>query len=222
VSDTAQINQLSPAGAIVQTYSVTPTGQLPVTLPATGRSVTYRLVARRGGNEVTRDLTIQITCATSWFFGDSQARADDGCPSGPAQTGIGALQLFERGLMAYVNISGQNLVYGLNATNLRYMVYANGWDGVSTYVCPCGSAPPGLFDAQGIFNWAYVNTNGATGPWYGASGIGWGVTVADSNNVQTIQYQQSGTAFYLQLPGYGVVRLSGEQVTGSWSGLGSP
>lgn len=215
-ADTAVIQQLNSQGLLVQSFSVTPTGQLPVTVPNEGPQVIYRLTAQRAGQEVSRSVPVmvQVTCIVPWFFGNQLAT---GCPGGVQSSGVGAFQRFERGAMIHVTIGGQNRIFGLDSTNGRYMVYANAWDGTTTYTCPCGTAPTGFFDAQGVFNWAYNNTNGTTGPWYGANGIGWATANADLNNVQTIQLSQVGTIFYLQVPGLGLIRFSGEQVTGTWT-----
>jgi hypothetical protein len=224
--DSVRIDQLSQQGAVVQTFSVAFTGTLPVTLPNEPGQIVYRLVALRNGQQVTRDVpvVVQQVCSTTWFFGNQLAPADAGCPAGPASTGVGAVQPFERGLMIQVTAGGQNRLYGLvfasgTTTSGTYMVYDNGWDGTTTYPCPCGTAPAPLLDPQGVFNWLYNNTNGPSGPWYTASGIGWATAASNTTATQTYQAQQTttqGTPFFLQVPGYGVIRFSGTPITGSW------
>lgn len=215
-SDTASLQRLNDQGVVQETFSITPTGQLPVTVPNISGQVIYRLVAQRGGQEVAQSLpiTVQIACGFNWFFGNQFAQ---GCPLNQEVSMIGAVQLFERGIMIHVTAGGQNRVYGLNNTNGQYMVYANSWDNVTTYTCACGSPPPGLFEPQGVFNWAYNNTNGTVGPWWTTNGIGWAVNNADTNSFQTLQAHSDGTSFYIRVPGIGVLRFSGGAVTGTWS-----
>lgn len=215
-ADTASLQRLNDQGVVQETFSIAPTGQLPVTVPNITGQVTYRLIAQRGGQEVAQSLQIavQMTCSFNWFFGNQFA---EGCPQSQEVSAIGAVQLFERGIMIQVTAGGQNRVYGLNNTNGQYMVYNNAWDGTTTYTCACGSPPAGLFDAQGVFNWAYNNTNGTTGPWWTPSGIGWAVNNIDTNNFQTLQAHSDGSSFYLRVPGIGVIRFSGGAVTGTWS-----
>ena len=51
-------------GAVVQTFTVIPSGSLPVTVPSNvGRIVVYRLAAQLGGQVVTFSLAITIQCS---------------------------------------------------------------------------------------------------------------------------------------------------------------
>ncbi len=180
----------------------------------------YRLVVTRGGQEVARSvpINVQIPCTISWFFGN-QFVTDGACPLAQEISGVGAYQPFQNGFMVFVTANGQNRVYGFNASNGQYAVYNNAWDGTTVFPCPCGNAPAGLFEPQGVFNWAYNNTNGTVGTWYGPTGIGWSTALADTNNVQVVQFEQNGTTFYMRIPGYGVVRLSGAVpgTIGTWT-----
>lgn len=217
VSDSAQIEQLDQQGQRLQVYSVTPTGTLPVTVPNTGSQVIFRLTAIRGSQQATQSLPIQvqIVCSTPWFF--ANIPADAGCPLGPPVTVTGKVQLFQQGLMFNVLINGEDRVYGLNTTNGRYMVYTNVWDGVTTNYTTCGTPPAGLLPPENVFNWAYHNTNGTIGLWCGPDGIGWGTAAANLSALITIQFEGQGTASYVNLPGYGTIRISGTPVTGTWT-----
>ncbi|MFW5748746.1 MAG: hypothetical protein ACOCYT_03950 [Chloroflexota bacterium] len=224
VGDIARIDQLGEQGTVQQTFSVQVTGQLPVTVPNTGGQVIYRLTVQRGGQEVSRSIPVQVqvTCAIPWFFGAQLAPPEAGCPLA-AQTNItGKLQVFERGIMLNLSINAEDRVYGLNGQNNRYMVYRNNWDGVTTYTVPCGTAPAGLQNPQDVFNWAYHNTLGTVGLWCDATNsIGWAVAPANLSVSFTVQFEATGTGFYIGIPGFSTVRISGEPQTGTWQRLGS-
>ncbi|MEQ8675982.1 MAG: hypothetical protein RLP44_23350 [Aggregatilineales bacterium] len=219
-SDTAFIQRLNSQNAVVETTSVVPTGQIPITIPSDATLIYYRLVVQRGGQEAAQSIPINVTipCSITWFFGN-QFVTNGACPLGVEVSGVGSYQPFQNGLMVLVNANGQNRVYGLNLSNGQYAVYNNLWDGFTTYNCPCGAPPAGLFDAQGVFGWAYNNTNGTIGAWYGPSGIGRATAGIDNAQTHTLQFEQNGTAFYLRIPGYGVVRMSGAQTgtIGTWT-----
>ena len=223
--DVARIDALSPTQQVLQTYSVTPSGQLPVPVPVTGSQVIYRLTVTRGGIDETRSVPvqIQIVCPVDWFFGNALAPPQAGCPQGAPIAIAGKSQFFQNGLMINLTVGAENRVYGLNSLNNRYMVYVSNWDGSTTYTVPCGTAPGGLFDPQDVFNWAYHNTNGTVGLWCDASGgIGWGTGPANLSNTFTVQYEATGTGFYVGVPGYGTIRLSGDPITGTWQRLQTP
>jgi hypothetical protein len=218
IADTARIEQLNTQGVVQQTFSVTPTGQLPVTVPNSGSQVIYRLTAQRSGQEVSRSVVIQIqiTCPSNWFFGTPPP--DVGCPSGPAITVTGKFQPFTNGLMINLPVNNISQVYGLINTNTRYMVYTNSWDNVTTYNQPCGNAPAGQTDPQDVFNWAYHNTLGTVGLWCDATGgIGWGTAGADLGRTMVYQTAASGTTLFININGIGTYRFSGGAQTGTWT-----
>jgi hypothetical protein len=219
LADTARIDRISPQGTVVESFSVVPSGQLPVTLPTAAGPVVYRLTAQRAGGEVSSSLTIQVqlACPIPWFFGTENALPESGCPvAGPVSV-TGKSQLFERGLMFNLLIGGQDRVYGLNSGNNRYMVYQNNWDGSTVHSSTCGTAPDGLHNPQDVFNWAYHTTLGTVGLWCAQNvGIGWGLGPPTLGNTLTYQFEANGVAFYINVPGYGVVRISGQPTTGSW------
>ena len=220
VGDIARIDQLSINGAVQNTFSVPPTGQLPVVIPQVSDSqVIYRLTITRNGLDLSRSLPIIVnqSCATPWFFGDNIAPEGSGCPAGPPLIQTGKLQLFERGIMITLNVNGQNRVYGFATANGRYASAVNAWDGTSTYTAPCGSAPSGLITPSDVFNWAYNNTNGTVGLWCDlTNGIGWAVAPPNLNAQLTIQFEANQQNAFVQIPGYGVLRLVGTIDGGTW------
>lgn len=206
VADAARLDQLNQQGGVVQSFSITPTGTLPVTVPGTGKLVVYRLVAQRGGQEVTQSVAITVQCATGWFFGDQYAPADAGCPTAVGAVGPGAFQPFERGFMIYVNANSLNTVYGMTSTDGRFIGYPNGWDGTTTYSC-WGATGGGLVAPQSMFAWMYCNTNtpiAIQGAWGQAIGL---ATAAINNDNRTIQYEDGTGAFYIDAPNGVVYRF---------------
>jgi hypothetical protein len=211
MADTARIDQLNQQGAVVQTFTVVPSGQLPVTVPGnTGKLVVYRLAAQRAGQEVSLSVGITIQCPTSYFFGDQYAPANAACPAGGSITGGGRFQSFERGYMIYVAANGLNTVYGLVNQDSRFNGTVVTWDQTTTYNCN-GSPPGGKFAPLAVFDWAFCNSNAPIGSWNSA--LGWGTT--DINKDQrTIQYETGNTVLYVDAP-VGVFRL--DTGTGTWS-----
>jgi hypothetical protein len=196
----------------VQTFSVVPSGQLPVLVPGNlGRLVVYRLVAIRGGQEATASVPITIQCSIGWFFGNEFAPPGSGCPTAVGAIGQGAFQSFERGFMVYVNANGLNTIYGLQAQNNLYIGYTNGWDGTTSYTC-FGTPPSGLLAPQELFAWAFCNTNAPIGSWTGA--LGW-ATSGLNRDQRTIQFEEGTGAFYIDAP-VGVFRFSDPQ-TRTWT-----
>jgi len=220
VGDLARIDQLSPNGAVQNTFSVPPVGQLPVVVPQVADpQVIYRLTISRNGQDLSRSVPIIIEqgCATPWFFGDGIAPDGSVCPAGPAQTQTNKLQLFERGIMISLVVNGQNRVYGFATANGRYASAVNIWDGTSSYTAPCGTAPGGLINPQDVFNWAYHNTNGTIGLWCDpTNGIGWAVAPPNLNAQLTIQFEENQQNLFVQIPGYGLLRLVGNVDGGTW------
>lgn len=205
IADAARLDQLNSQGVVVQSFSVVPSGTLPVTVPGnTGRLVVYRLAAIRNAQEVTASVPITVQCATAWFFGSQFAPPEAGCPIGPQVVGPGAFQSFERGFMIYVNANSLNTIYGAQTLDSRYISYASGWDGVTTYSC-FGTPPSGLLPPQNMFAWAYCNTNAPVGGW--SSAIGFALGNIDTGN-RTIQFEDTG-AVYIDSP-LGVFRFSGD------------
>jgi hypothetical protein len=214
LADTARIDQLNQQGAVVQTFTVVPVGQLPVTVPGnTGRTVIYRLAVQRAGQEVTLSVPITIQCTTSWFFGDQFAPSNTPCPAGPSAKGGARFQQFERGYMIYINANSLNQVFGLANQDNRYIGYVVTWDQATAYNCN-GSPPSGKYAPLAVFDWTFCNTNPpiASGKWIDV--LGWGTS--DINKEQrTIQYEQDTGGFFVDSP-VGVFRFSGPS-TSVWA-----
>lgn len=209
VADAARIDQLNQQGAVVQTFSVPPAGEIAVAIPANqGRLVVYRLAALRGGQEATRSIPITITCPIAWFFGNEFAPANSGCPAAVGAVASGKYQPFERGLMIYVTANGLDRIYGLQNEGSRYISYSSGWDDDDDLDYP--DPPDNLEKPQEEFRWAYLNTLAPIGTWQDA--LGW--ATADINrDSRTIQFEDTG-AFYIDSP-VGVYRFSGGD-SGTW------
>lgn len=190
-----RVEILNGQGVSVQSFPNLPiSGSQVFPVPANlGRSVFFRLVASRGGQEAVQDRPVRVNCSASWFFGDQFASGV--CPAGVGALAAGQVQRFERGVMIYVTANGLNRVYVLSVGDSRYTSYLNGWDGTTIVN---GTPPSGLFDAQGIFNWVYNSTvpSGFTN-WNAA--IGWGTTARADRQV-TIQYEELTGAFYINAP----------------------
>ena len=214
VSDTARIDQMNQQGAVVNSFSVTPSGELPVAIPAkSGRLVVYRLVALRGGQQAQQSIPITITCANPWFFGNELAPPNSGCPTTVGSIGDGKFQPFQRGFMIYVNANGVNTIYGLQNDGNRYVSFVSGWDGTGF---PEYGEPPNssLIKPREQFRWAFLDTLAPVGTW--ESAIGWGTSEINRDS-RTIQFEESG-AFYIDGPNNAVFRFSGGS-SGTWSRL---
>jgi hypothetical protein len=209
VADVARIDQLNQQGAVVQTFSVPPSGELAISIPANqGRLVVYRLVALRGGQEASRSVPIQVTCPIAWFFGNEFAPANSGCPVAVGAVAAGKFQPFERGVMIYVTANGLNRIYGLQNEGGRFISYANGWNGSDL---DYDNPPSDRRRPQEEFRWAFLNTLAPVGTWQNA--LGW--ATADINrDSRTIQFEDTG-AFYIDSP-IGVYRFSGGDA-GTWT-----
>jgi hypothetical protein len=212
-SDTTRIDLLSQLGVVVQQFSVTPQGELPVTVPGNqGRQIVFRLVATRGGVNVERSVPLQIPCQIQWWFGDALAApyTQGRCPATASAVGPGAFQSFQTGFMVYLNANGLNTIYGaVGTTTGTYVGALNGYSSISTPVP--NTPPPGLYAPQQYFDWMYYSTSGPGGPWNGQ--IGWGTTPIDLTQ-RIIQYEEGG-AFFIDGPNNAIFRFSGGN-SGSW------
>lgn len=217
-ADTARIERLNTQGAVVELIgTVTPTGSLPVTVPGgQGGQVIYRLVAARGGQEVSRSLPITVSCPVAWFFGSITLPPNAGCPVAGATVAAGAYQSFQTGVMFY--LTSTNKVYAVQFQNNVYSATINAWDGATNYTFPgvpgCDDAPPGgLFPPQGVFDWLYCGsgTLAPIGTWFSA--FGWATTNPDLS-ARTLQVSDTG-AFFINDPANGVYYFSGGD-NGTW------
>ena len=147
----ARIEQQDTNGLVQLTTPVPVNGELNVTVPnAPAGRVYYRLVVKRGLQEVTQTLEIrvQVQCAINWFFGNEFVTSENvGCPPAAAVQVIAAYQPTEMGMMFNLNIDGQNLIYALirmpgkngQYASDQYGTAVNVWDGINNY---CTGIPP--------------------------------------------------------------------------------
>ncbi len=226
--EVANINQLNAQGTIVNSFSVTPNGQLPVTVPNDESIVMYELTIQRNDLSASTQIqiAIQIACANAWFFASSISTADIGCPAGPPITTTGKVQLFERGLMFNVIINGENRVYGLSEPDARYVYHTNQWDGQTVHTSGCGNAPTGggLLNPADVFNWMYHTQFGPQATWCDPNfGIGWARTQVDSANVMTLQFQTlPENGFFINIANYRTIYIGSTiSNTGVWGSVGT-
>ncbi|HRF94265.1 MAG TPA: hypothetical protein PLZ51_03680, partial [Aggregatilineales bacterium] len=105
------------------------------------------------------------------------------------------------------------------ATSGTYVAYVSAWDGVSQSTALCGAPPSGFFAPQDVFNWVFNNSQTLSVNNYvwcdRSNALGWGVGNASVNVTYTVQYEANNVAFYINIPGYGTVRISGG-ASGTW------
>lgn len=208
-SDVTRVDQLNQQAGLVQSFEVPPSGEIQLAVPNDGsRQVIYRLVAQRGGQEVTTSIPILIQCGIPWFFGNEFAPPDSSCPRAAGARDDGAFQQFERGVMIYIEADNLDKVYGLQNDGNRYIAYRSQWDGKAERD---GDPPDDLENPDEHFNWAFFSTNAPIGRW--ESAIGWARDDQNDDD-RTIQYENSG-AFYIDAPGGVVYRFSGGD-SGTW------
>lgn len=213
-ADTARIDQLNSQGIITNSFSVVPTGQIPVVLPNNDTQVIYRLTAIRGVQETSQSIPIQVqvACNPPWFF--AAQGLNIGCPNGGSNLVAVKVQFFQQGLMISYSFNGQNLVYGMTNNN-NYLSYNVGWDGTTVHSSSCGSPPAGFFEPQDVFNWAFHTTNGPSARW--CDTLGWPTGPANLVGQGNIQFAQNPTgSFYLDVPGFGIAFISGTDNIGTW------
>ncbi len=107
----ATLYHLLPTGQFGTFWAVEPTGSKVYEIPSETRN--YELFALfvrdEQGRSTSATLSVELACPDEWFFDP----APDECPSGPAEIGPGAEQLFEQGIMLWVE--SQDYIYVLYA-----------------------------------------------------------------------------------------------------------
>jgi hypothetical protein len=218
--DLAAIERQTPDGFVQERTEVTIRGSLPFTVPNTNLNrVIYRLVVQRGSQQATQTLEIrvQLVCAQQWFFGNSFADPNAGCPPTPPLTVNGSFQRFEQGFMLSLSLDGQNRVYAFvrapGKNNLifgdQYGFLTNGWDGVTNHCQQAGKLPTaGTTNPQNEFNWMACSQFGPGGLWVDVLGF---ATSALESGTRTLQYEANG-ALYIDTPSGEVYRLFPLQV----------
>lgn len=212
--DEAQIDQQDANGVVQQTTPVQVSGELSVTVPNTqAGKIFYRLVVRRGVQEITQtvEIRVQVQCSINWFFGNEfVANENVGCPPAASQQVVGAYQPFESGFMVNLNIDAQNLIYavvrapGKNSQYVgdQYGSTVNRWDGASN---SCTGVPPAgtLLPIQ-QFGWMACTQFALGGFWI--DGIGYATASIDFN-ARTVQRANDGTLF-IDAPDGTIYRLN--------------
>lgn len=209
-ADTVNLLQLEPGtSTALQTFVVVPIGSQVVTLPTSGSMAKYRLVASRGGQQTTTELSITFSCAQTWFFSGVAPGGD--CPTGSAISVVGSYQPFERGVMfMYTNQSAVERVCGLQNEDNRYLCYDSGYDGTEPFP---DSAPGGLSNPDDHFNWAFDKTLASGGKWI--EKIGWATSGSPDDNPVTVQYDTQNR-LYIRIPS-GTYFLNGSTSSGTWT-----
>lgn len=211
----ATIEQQDANGIVNSRTPVEVSGELNVTIPnvQTGR-VFYRLVVRRGLQEITQTVEIRVLvqCSFSWFFDSAIAQAENvGCPTAASQQVVGAYQAYEFGVMLNANADGQNMIYALVRAPGKNGLYASDqygqaaslWDGVNNM---CGSylPAPGTLLPQQQFSWMACTQFGLGGYWI--DGIGFATANIDLSS-RTVQRATDGTLF-IDAPDGAIYRLN--------------
>jgi glycine/D-amino acid oxidase-like deaminating enzyme len=121
--------------------------------------MTFRLEATSGGQRVTRDVSVEVTCAQLWL-GD--AGAQPACPEEPARTVFAVFQPFERGALLWFSDTRQ--IYVLTSDG-QFRVYQDSFvDGMPD---PDVVAPDGLLTPVRGFGRLWQSLGGARSP------LGW-------------------------------------------------
>jgi hypothetical protein len=212
--DEAKIDQQDANGLVQTTTDVPVSGELNVIVPnAPAGRVYYRLVIKRGLQEITQTLEVrvQVQCAVNWFFGNEFVTGENvGCPPAAAVQVTGAYQPMEMGMMFNLNIDGQNLIYALvrlpgkngQYASDQYGTTVNNWDGVSNF---CTVAPPpGLLLPAQQFGWMACTQFALGGLWI--DGIGYATASIDLS-ARNAQRATDGTLF-VDAPDGTVYRLN--------------
>jgi len=222
VGDTARIDTVNPQGIVISQSTVPIVGSLPVIVPSVqGTSVIYRLVVLKGAQERSQIVTVGLTvvCPIPWFFGATVPAL--GCPVAPAETGTGAYQSFEQGIMLYVNANNRNTVYALANQGAvggivqqnTYQSLVNGWNGATDH---CTETPPaGFVKPEQQFNWMACANFGPAGTWRNT--VGWGTAPIQITTL-SIQFGANGL-FVISAPTgiiYSFTPVPAGQQFGNW------
>lgn len=206
IGEEVRLEQLDQTGTVVNATPLELAGSIQVVIPTgQGNQVNYRLVVFGGEVELTQVVTVNIalSCAINWFFGNEFVPPNAGCPTGAAESGPGAFQTFQGGVMIYVNANNRNTVYALanqgaannQVTQNLYSATTVNWD-ITLDTCGGRVPPAGLFLPAQMFNNMACGFFGPAGFWIDT--VGFATGPIDTSN-RTIQFEQSG-AFYIDSP----------------------
>jgi hypothetical protein len=161
------------SSALVAT-SLEPTGTLDVAVGEHERNhVRYILTANYGGDPVTREVLVELTCPLAWFFGDPPP--PDLCPLFAAEAGPGVAQSFEHGLMILNTATG--FIHVLYDTTGEYARMYDTWTADMPGVSPDHTPPDGLYPPERGFGIIWDENAPGTGGTVGGQ-LGWATAPA--------------------------------------------
>jgi hypothetical protein len=168
---------------------------------------TYRYRLDVDGNEgpITRDVTVEVTCAQEWLGGIG---ASPRCPEDPAMTVFGVWQPFERGVMLWFS-DVQQIYVMTDDGQLR--VYEDHY--VEGQPDPADVPPSERFTPVRGFGQIWSSLGGADSP------LGWALTPEVGYDAARQAAGRSSYTTYIQGPGstvYAVTQLPGMEV-GYWA-----
>ncbi len=213
LGDTAILDQINAAGTLMQSFSVPPVGQVAVNIPTNaGPTVTYRLTVIRMGMPISQALSITITCAYNWFFGDQFQQ--NICPANWGVIGEARFQGFDGGMMIYTlpgteNYPG-NRVYVLFYGSNQWHAYDNVGNATASGSPPADRYLPGdpiLANVweTGLHNGQPIKTM-----------LGYSATQNADSSQRSSQVEGGNGALYIDIPDGRVYRMQG-MVSGVWS-----
>jgi hypothetical protein len=209
-ADTVMLEELNASNTVIQAVLVSASGErLFLVSSDYGNILVFRLTATRGGNSVTRTLSVTVLCAANWFFTPPPA----GCPTQPAQSGAFIFQAFDRGVAFYV--PNNNNVYFL-ANDSRVNAYPNEW--IPGVAIPTVMAPTGYIEPDAQIGYVWHNKLWSDGRAV-SSVFGFAITAAQ-NYAGTFQYGNPTSNIYIRRPD-GAVYLLSLAGTGTWSIAGN-
>lgn len=166
---------------------------------------TYRLEIAGSGGPVTRDTSIEVTCAQTWLGG---VGASPRCPDDPARNVYTVWQPFEHGVMLWFSDTAQ--IYVMTDDGLLN-VYEDVF--VEGQPDPGDTAPDGLMTPVRGFGQIWLALGGAESP------LGWATTSEIGYDGARQAAGRTSYTTYIQGPGsnvYAVTQIPGAE-NGWWS-----
>ncbi len=212
--DTATLDLLSAAGALIRSLPVEPKGERSIPLTAdTGNVVILRLTAFKSGvASEPRQISVTVQCPSPWFFQPQPT----GCPPQPAAAGAFVFQQFERGVAFF--IANTNNVYFLSFTDSRVNAYPNTWVPGMPIPTAISPTPAGFQEPQGQIGFVW-----RTQPWSDGRKLDQVVgypTLPQQNYNGFLQFGMTPSDIYLRGPDGRVYKL-GLAGAGTWSIVGT-
>lgn len=151
-----------------------PTGALDVTVAGHERNhIRYVLIVNYGGDPLTRETVVELTCPLAWFF--DAPPPPDLCPLFAADAGPGLAQPFEHGMMILNTATG--FIHILYDTSGEYRRTSNTWTAGMPEVSPGHTPPDGLYPPERGFGILWDENAPGTGGTIG-EGLGWAIAPA--------------------------------------------